>query len=171
METSSSSSSNRNALKRNKQKKLSTHIDMTPMVDLAFLLVTFFILTTSMAKPKAMQIVMPSEGNESDSRSSETLSLLIGHNAVSYYYGMDVFTHQEIRWSELREFLVKSNQRIRNLQREKNWKENGVMILIKSMDDSKYGDLVNMLDEIKIARINSYAIMDPRPEEIAAIKK
>ncbi|MFM7079991.1 MAG: ExbD/TolR family protein, partial [Bacteroidota bacterium] len=42
-----------------KQKKSTTHIDMTPMVDLAFLLLTFFMLTTTFSKPKTMEVNMP----------------------------------------------------------------------------------------------------------------
>src|SRR6187402_3498809 len=47
-----------------RSKKLSTRIDMTPMVDLAFLLLTFFILTTTLQKPYALQIEKPLEPNE-----------------------------------------------------------------------------------------------------------
>src|SRR3954464_13793637 len=45
--------------KKVRAKKNSTHIDMTPMVDLAFLLLTFFMLTTTFGKPKTMEITMP----------------------------------------------------------------------------------------------------------------
>src|SRR6185295_3152991 len=74
-------------------KKMSTRIDMTPMVDLGFLLVTFFILTTTMSKPKAMQVVMPdkevkNEEEKSKIRASEAMTILLGANdRIFYYYG------------------------------------------------------------------------------------
>lgn len=171
METSFSNHSHGKPLKKSRQKKLSTHIDMTPMVDMAFLLVTFFILTTSMAKPKAMQIVMPEEGNGTTCRDSETLNLLIGKQEVVVYFGNDLASHQIIEWPAVRNFLVESNQRVRDLQQAKGWKENGVMVLIKPMSNSKYGDLVNMLDEMKIAQITTYAIVDAAPEEMVAMEE
>src|SRR6185295_15634371 len=75
-------------------KKMSTRIDMTPMVDLGFLLVTFFILTTTMSKPKAMQIVMPDKEVKDSTqmskvRESEAMTILLGSNdRVFYYYGI-----------------------------------------------------------------------------------
>lgn len=74
-----------------KGKKLSTRVDLTPMVDLAFLLITFFMLTTTMNKPQAMQINMPVERNPDDPPPPEVpaakvLTLILGSNNVIWYY-------------------------------------------------------------------------------------
>ena len=80
--------------KKVRAKKSSTHIDMTPMVDLAFLLLTFFILTTTFSKPKTMDITMPvkdtTEINRTKVPASQTMSILLTDNdRIIWYMGID----------------------------------------------------------------------------------
>lgn len=76
-------------------KKSSTKIDMTPMVDLAFLLLTFFMLTTTFSKPKTMEINMPIKPKAGDPPppkipGKQTLTLLLSEkNRIYYYFGAD----------------------------------------------------------------------------------
>src|SRR6187455_386900 len=79
--------------KKVRAKKASTHIDMTPMVDLAFLLLTFFMLTTTFSKPKTMDITMPVkdkpqvEGTKFPA--SLTMNVLLTENdRIIWYMGM-----------------------------------------------------------------------------------
>lgn len=72
-----------------KVKKGNPHVDMTPMVDLGFLLITFFILTTSIIKPQTMEISMPSKDKVTDPpalKQSLAITILLGKNNVAYYY-------------------------------------------------------------------------------------
>lgn len=155
-------------------KKMSTRIDMTPMVDLGFLLVTFFILTTTMSKPKAMQVVMPDTKEIKDTtkiRESEAMTILLGTNdRIFYYYGIEPKV-EVTYFPKVRKILIEKNKEILALQRQRGWKENGVYIGIKPTDESKYENLVNMLDEMKICGIKSYAIIDATPEELEMIPK
>lgn len=81
--------------KKIRAKKASTHIDMTPMVDLAFLLLTFFILTTTFSKPKTMDITMPVKDKVEDEDrtkvpASQTLSILLTEgDRIIWYMGID----------------------------------------------------------------------------------
>jgi biopolymer transport protein ExbD len=81
--------------KKVRAKKSSTHIDMTPMVDLAFLLLTFFILTTTFSKPKTMDITMPVKDKIEDKDrtkvpASQTMSVLLTENdKIIWYMGVD----------------------------------------------------------------------------------
>ena len=80
---------------KKKAKKFSTHIDMTPMVDLMCLLITFFMLTTAFAKPKAMDITMPDKTEKDDPKDApkiaadRTINILIsGNDKIFYYFGV-----------------------------------------------------------------------------------
>ncbi|GAA4392284.1 biopolymer transporter ExbD [Hymenobacter koreensis] len=67
-------------------KKQAFRLDMTPMVDLAFLLLTFFMLTTSFAKPAAMQLTMPDKDGETGTPASKSLTLILGKNSQVHYF-------------------------------------------------------------------------------------
>lgn len=78
---------------KGKPKKMSTRTDFTPMVDLGFLLITFFMLTTSMSKPQTMEIAMPSKEKVSEEqkttiKASKAVTIILGKdNKVFYYEG------------------------------------------------------------------------------------
>ena len=77
-----------------KAKKLSTTVDMTPMVDLGFLLITFFIFTTTMAQPTAMNLYMPKDVDKPEEQNkvkeSGAFTIMLGKQDVVYYYeGLD----------------------------------------------------------------------------------
>src|ERR1700691_3618833 len=72
-----------------KGKKLSTRIDLTPMVDLGFLLITFFLFTTTLAKPKTMEINMPYDKHIDEPqkvKSSAALTILLSKDHRVFYY-------------------------------------------------------------------------------------
>lgn len=77
---------------KKKPKKHSTHIDMTPMVDLMCLLITFFMLTTAFSKPKVMEIVLPEKIRKNEKveppkiADSRTLNIVLGPNDKVYWY-------------------------------------------------------------------------------------
>ncbi len=166
-------------------KKMSTHIDMTPMVDLGFLLVTFFILTTTMQKPKAMTVVMPDPTKDTMQqnkiRASEAMTVILGGNdKIYYYFGQDSATTggpqmQVTTFKNFRKLVGDRNQYVLGLQRQNGWNNKGeymgVYILIKPTDNSKYSNTVDMLDEMKISHIRSFAIIDITPEELAQLPK
>jgi biopolymer transport protein ExbD len=77
--------------KKGKPKKLSTRIDFTPMCDLGFLLITFFMLSTSMSKPQTMELSMPSKDKVKDEeqnkvKESSAVTILLGEGDKIYYY-------------------------------------------------------------------------------------
>ncbi|MBS1688343.1 MAG: biopolymer transporter ExbD [Bacteroidetes bacterium] len=160
-----------------KGKKLSTRIDLTPMVDLGFLLITFFMYTTTLAKPKTMQINMPyKDPNILDStkvKNSTALTILLSKNHRIYYYegiGDDPTNPPKV---EVTGFKAKGGIRdeiISKIKAVNTLKQQGVLtakdettVLIKPDSTSTYSDLVNILDEMNINDVKTYAIVDISP--------
>src|SRR5687768_14203609 len=151
-----------NASGKVRAKKQSTKIDMTPMVDLAFLLLTFFILTTSFLKPHIMPLTMP-EPAEDPAR----LPLLKEKNAFSVVLA----EHNKIYWWIGLEAPASptnySKGGIRKTLLEESKANPDLMVLIKPMDKSRYQNGVDILDEVAIANITRYAIVEFTEEDKA----
>lgn len=121
--------------KKRRTKKLSTRVDLTPMVDLGFLLITFFMLATTLNKPQTMEIAMPSkekttEAEQTKIKASRTLTVLLGKDNTVYYYegtrehDIDPVLHKtDFSPAGLRKYLIKRNYevmtKIRDLKNEK----------------------------------------------------
>jgi biopolymer transport protein ExbD len=146
-----------------RSKKMSTRIDMTPMVDLAFLLLTFFILTTTLNKHKVMEIAMPEKTNDSiPVPEKRVLTLLLDA-------GDRVYWRQGITTQRL-EPVTFSNEGIRKLLTSKNKEIEKMLVLVKATDKSRYKNLVDVVDELAIAKINRYCIVDITKEDEELIK-
>lgn len=160
-----------------KGKKLSTRIDLTPMVDLGFLLITFFMYTTTLAKPKTMEINMPykdekmTEEQKSKVKSSTALTILISKNHLLYTYegiGDDPTKPPELKpvyitksTENLRKVIIAKKEAVENLKRSGalNPSDN-IVILIKPDTTSTYKDMVDVFDEMTISDVKVYAKVD-----------
>ena len=161
-----------------KSKKMSTRVDLTPMVDLGFLLITFFIFTTTMAKPKTIEINMPNtekieEKDQSKVKESTAMTVLLSKNHRIYYYeglATDPNTPPDLKVTGfkdkggIRDAIIAKKQKVEALRQQ------GVLgakdhatILIKPDTTSTYQDLVNILDEMSINDVRVYAIIDITP--------
>jgi biopolymer transport protein ExbD len=150
-----------------RSKKSSTRIDMTPMVDLAFLLLTFFILTTTLSKPQTMEINMPEKPKPDDKppevNEKKVLTVVLGANDKVYWYvGI---TEPEAKRADF------SKDGIRKVLLEKKSEIRDMIVLIKAMDESKYKNLVDILDEMTISSIQRYAIVDITPADKEIVKE
>ena len=87
--------------KKGKQKKMTVRVDFTPMVDMNMLLITFFMLCTSLSKPQTMEISMPSkdqvtEAEQTKVKASKAITLLLGEDdKIYYYFGEPDYEHAE----------------------------------------------------------------------------
>jgi len=149
-----------------RSKKSSTKIDMTPMVDLAFLLLTFFMLTATFNKPQTMEITMPEDPKEGDIipkvNEDDVLTLILGKgDKVFWYTGIKdpVVTTTNFAADGVRKVLLqyKSNKKL--------------VVLIKPDETSKYRNLVDILDEMTITQTRTYAIVDITPEDQELVKE
>jgi biopolymer transport protein ExbD len=149
-----------------RSKKSSTKIDMTPMVDLAFLLLTFFMLTTTFNKPQTMEIVIPEkprkEDKQPDINERRVVTLVLGdHDKIYWYQGI---TEPVVEQTDF------SQNGIRKVLSEKNASIKGMLVLIKPTDESRYKNVVDILDEMTISNISRFALVEATPADINLIK-
>jgi biopolymer transport protein ExbD len=157
-------------------KKLSTRVDLTPMVDLGFLLITFFIFTYQMSKPKTMALYLPTEkGDSSQTGESTALTVLAGDNNKIFYYhgslsramqsGLYGFTNYSLRDGIGN--IIRAKQIALDNMKPGYRKE--MMLIIKPAEDSKYENVINILDEVLINDVLHYAIEDITKEDKTAM--
>lgn len=146
---------------KKRAKKMSTALDMTPMVDLAFLLLTFFMLTTTFNKPQTMEINMPVKpDNEEEQialKASNAMTIILGENDKLYYYfGLgDPAENPELVETDY------SANGIRKVLVSPKVKSNDKMtVMIKPMDKSRYKNVVDILDELKITDTKKFALVE-----------
>jgi biopolymer transport protein ExbD len=151
--------------KKVRSKKLPTRIDMTPMVDLAFLLLTFFMLATTFIKPQVKELTLP-EKTEDESiqpliNEKKVLSVILGGNDQVYWFvGI---TDPVVNKTDY------SSEGIRSVLQEYNQQIDKMVVLIKPDNTSNYQNLVDILDELEISGVDRYALVNMAPEDKALI--
>lgn len=137
---------------------------MTPMVDLAFLLLTFFILTTTFNKPKTMEVNMPDKVDNPDQQTRinerDILNLVLAEDDKIYW------------WVGLTPPVNETNYSANGVRRvvlEHIQANPKMMVLIKAKDDARYENMVNILDEMEITDTKRYAIVEYSPDDEAII--
>jgi biopolymer transport protein ExbD len=161
-----------------RSKKHSTRVDLTPMVDLGFLLITFFIFTTTMSTPKATKLIMPADSNiPSQVGKSAALTVLpLSKNKVFYYHGELTEALQHGAFG-ITSYAVKDGigQVVRDKQRMMDRLKAGsrkeLMLMIKPTKESNYQNVVDMLDEVAINDLKHYALMDITEDEKKIIEE
>ena len=153
------------------RKKMNLRVDLTAMVDLAFLLITFFIMTTTLAKPKAMDLTMPVGDHQDAIPSSRSLTVCLGkNNQLMYYLGElknPLIAPAITGFSKdgIRKVLLETSKAVH----DKTGKS--MIVLVKPSDHSVYNNLVNVLDELTITNVPTYAIVDIDPHDIDMLKQ
>ncbi|HTB31123.1 MAG TPA: biopolymer transporter ExbD [Bacteroidia bacterium] len=183
---------------KKRAKKLSTRIDMTPMVDLGFLLLTFFMLTTTFSQPKVIELTPPVKSDEKTKVDTTTLTLLLGKSDTVYYYnGLLRANHDsnnimQTDFSDdgVRKLVLSQNQfvmnSIKDIQAQHNankmpdstysrlldkaeGNKNARFVIIKTDSTTKYINVVMALDEMNICNIGKYSLIDASEDDIKMI--
>lgn len=149
-----------------KGKKLSTRVDLTPMVDLGFLLITFFIFTTTMSQPTAMRLFLPKDVDKPEEqnkvKSSAVLTIMLGKNDQIYYYeGDDPTKLQSSNYKAIRDIVI---------DKKKRTDPKDFVVVLKPTQDASYKNTVNILDEMTIDAVKRYAMVDISPGEYQLIQ-
>ncbi len=164
-------SSNRKKIGVAKLNKASLKVDLTPMVDLGFLLISFFVFTTTLSQPKALMLKVPNDKNIKDSSKapvSKTLNLILGaNNTVFSYNGNDIKNIKFLHDDQLRLAILTKKEELL----KKFGSDSDIVLLIKPTNDASYKDVINALNEMLICNIKTYVLMDATNDELQAIKK
>jgi biopolymer transport protein ExbD len=148
--------------KSRKKRRVNIRIDMTPMVDVAFLLLTFFMLTTTMNRPQTMEINLPPDSKTKvEIAATNLLTLLVNEKGDMYYYiGMGVEPPVKISFADLRKTLSQKVQ------------ENPKLVTLVKIDrKGKYQMMVDIMDELNLANITRFSLAPMLPEDVKKLEK
>lgn len=152
-----------------KGKKLSTRVDLTPMVDLGFLLITFFIFTTTMTHPTAMKLNLPDDTAKPDeqnkAKESGAFTIMLGKNDHVFFYegqmAPDGSNIKSATYKTIRDEIIR---------KKRNTNEKDLVVVLKPNDESTYKNVINILDEMLINDIKRYALVNISPQEDTFVK-
>jgi biopolymer transport protein ExbD len=142
-------------------------IDMTPMVDLGFLLISFFVITTELSKPTVMNLNMPADGKSIPLGESNALTIIpAGNNQLFYYFGKweeaekrgKIYTTTYAGKNSIRNIIATKQQELDREIKSKG-KKDGLMLLIKPTKEASYKNLVDLLDEAIINNVKKYIVI------------
>jgi len=145
-----------------RSKKQSTRVDLTAMVDLAFLLITFFILTTTLAKSKAMDIVKPDKDennkeNRLELKASKTMTILLGkQDKVAWYMGEAGKTAPTFENLSQIDKSIIENRKVA----EASGVKGDFVVLVKPTSSSTFQNFVDIMDELEILKVKVRQIDD-----------
>jgi biopolymer transport protein ExbD len=146
--------------KHKKMRRLGVRIDMTPMVDVAFLLLTFFMLTTSMKRPQTMEINLPPNKDvKVEVAMSNLLTLRMSEEGV-IYWNMGVDPLQKVDMKGLRALVLQKMQQNPKL-----------ITLIKVDRKGRYHYMVDIMDELNLANMQRFSLAPMLDADRQAIQK
>ena len=185
-----------------KAKKLSTRVDMTPMVDLGFLLITFFVFTATMTTPTTLDLNMPKdikdEKEQTEAKESGVLTIMLGKgNQVYYYEGKLVVDEsgnnfKQTTFKGIRDVILdkkkdvisrhqhddtceKTRLKAKNDRKDPAWedacKDRDFIVVIKPDKEATYKNTVDILDEMTINQVRTYAMVKILDQEVELIQK
>lgn len=156
-----------------KRNKKQLKIDMTPMVDLGFLLISFFVITTELSKPFVMGLIMPKDGKPTPVGESNALTVLLDKaNHIYYYSGewkksLETNAVSRINYAgenSLRNIILEK-QRILEATPSLPEGRDGLMLMIKASGTATYKNMVDVLDEANINLVRRFAVVKMTEEE------
>jgi biopolymer transport protein ExbD len=132
-----------------KAKRVGVRIDMTPMVDVCMLLLTFFMLTTVFNKPQTMELNLPPDAKvKVEVQESALITLRVAANFSIYWNKGSDLKMEKLTLKELRAFLVEQSRSNPKL-----------VVLIKINRDATYNNMVDLMDEVNLANITRFSLV------------
>jgi biopolymer transport protein ExbD len=164
-----------------RMKRHNLKIDMTPMVDLGFLLITFFVMTVELSKPSVTKLIMPKDVDDggAELQESAALTILLGNeNEIWYYHGgwndaakLNEIHQTSFSYSNGLGKIIREKQIVLDNTPAVHDGRNGLTVLIKAADNANYTGLVKVLDEVIINNVKRYALIDITEDEKKFLNK
>jgi biopolymer transport protein ExbD len=165
--------------KKGRGKKGSPRVDMTPMVDLGFLLLTFFILTATMDDPKSMPIVVPADETPEDKKDkdkvaeSKVMNIIVSGEDRIYYYmgksdeadaaGMEL---KQVSYGKgVRENILKQKEKLKKSKFATKDDPDPMIVMVKIAEDARYANMVDIIDEMNVTQQSKYMLLDLTKQE------
>jgi biopolymer transport protein ExbD len=145
--------------KHRKKRRVGIKLDMTPMVDIAFLLLTFFMLTTTMSKPTTMEINLPPSDTKVEVAESNLLTLRVNEK-TELWWNIGIDPPQKVEFVKLRPLLIEKSQANPKL-----------ITLLKVDRKAKYKEMVDIIDEFNLASISKFSISKMDDEDKKILEK
>jgi len=145
--------------RRKKKRRVGVRIDMTPMVDVAFLLLTFFMLTTVFSAPQTMEITMPPQDVKVEVAESNLMTIRVAENGT-IFWNMGVEPPQKIEFKDLRKLLLDQNAANPKL-----------VNLIKVDRRAKYHTMVDIMDELQLANVGRFSLAPMSESDAKELQK
>ena len=165
-----------------RSKKQNSKVDLTAMVDLAFLLITFFMLTTSLSKPQSMNLGLPDKEDDPNKKEADikvdqrrTMTIILGANdKIIWFHGLQATPEaggapaDAVHGKDgIRKEILK---RVKSIPEVTGDPKKGMIVIIKPTKKSTYRNLVDILDEMAITGVEVYALQDMIDEEKAVMQ-
>ena len=161
-----------NSKKGNKRlNKKSTRVDLTPMVDLGFLLLTFFVFTTVLAKPRILQLNEPKGPPGDKVCASCAFTVLLDKDNIIQYYEGDIANHPTVKQTGfgpdgIRKILLEKRKLVKTIRGN----ADETILIIKPSDVSTFQNFVDMMDEVAINGIKKYYVDELSVEDKKLLK-
>lgn len=140
--------------------KVRLNVDLTPMVDLGFLLITFFILSTTLSQQQSTDLIMPKDSKEKTPlKETAVLTLIpVRNNQLDYFEGRNeqTGTIKHCSYDELRSVIQQKQRKVARILGN----QNETVIIIDPDSTSSYKNFVDIMDEIQINDIRHYFVVN-----------
>lgn len=146
--------------KKKKKRRIGIRIDNTPMVDIAFLLLTFFMLTTTMNRPQTMEINLPPSNDVTVEVAQSNLMTIRVKEDGSIFWNLGVDPPEMVEFTGLRALMTE-----RNLQNPK------LITLIKIDRKGKYKMMVDIMDELNLANVTRFSLAPMEDADLKILEK
>jgi biopolymer transport protein ExbD len=145
--------------KHKKKRRIAIRIDMTPMVDLMFVLLTFYMVASAMTRPQAMEINIPPSDSKVEVAEKNLMTLrIVADGSIYWNIGTDV--PKKVEWKDFHDLVVKNNQANSRL-----------ITLIKVDRKAKYQDMINIIDELNVDNVTRFSLAPMTSEDQKALAK